>query len=56
MAAVLGTSSPKAALPSLMEKMQRAGCARSVVGLITPTGYAFNLDGTRSYILPFHRR
>ncbi len=47
---VLGTSSSEAALPSLMEKMQRAGCAKSVVGLVIPTGYSFNLDGTNIYM------
>ncbi|EPG2203515.1 cation:dicarboxylate symporter family transporter, partial [Acinetobacter baumannii] len=43
---VLGTSSSEAALPSLMDKMQKAGCEKSVVGLVIPTGYSFNLDGT----------
>ncbi|WP_442678150.1 dicarboxylate/amino acid:cation symporter [Sphingomonas sp. ASY06-1R] len=47
---VLGTSSSEAALPSLIEKMERAGCARSVVGLVVPTGYSFNLDGTNIYM------
>ncbi|HQS07474.1 MAG TPA: dicarboxylate/amino acid:cation symporter [Xanthobacteraceae bacterium] len=47
---VLGTSSSEAALPSLMEKMERAGCAKSVVGLVIPTGYSFNLDGTNIYM------
>lgn len=47
---VLGTSSSEAALPSLMEKMQRAGCPKSVVGLVIPTGYSFNLDGTNIYM------
>lgn len=47
---VLGTSSSEAALPSLMEKMERAGCKRSVVGLVIPTGYSFNLDGTNIYM------
>jgi len=42
---VLGTSSSEAALPGLMNKMERAGCKRSVVGLVIPTGYSFNLDG-----------
>ncbi|EPL6831421.1 cation:dicarboxylate symporter family transporter, partial [Acinetobacter baumannii] len=42
---VLGTSSSEAALPSLMDKMQKAGCEKSVVGLVIPTGYSFNLDG-----------
>ncbi|RJO09214.1 cation:dicarboxylate symporter family transporter, partial [Acinetobacter baumannii] len=41
---VLGTSSSEAALPSLMDKMQKAGCEKSVVGLVIPTGYSFNLD------------
>ena len=43
---VLGTSSSEAALPSLMEKLERAGCAKPVVGIVVPTGYSFNLDGT----------
>jgi len=47
---VLGTSSSEAALPSLMEKLERAGCAKSVVGLVIPTGYSFNLDGTNIYM------
>ncbi|MDQ0474765.1 dicarboxylate/amino acid:cation symporter [Labrys wisconsinensis] len=47
---VLGTSSSEAALPSLMEKMERAGCKGSVVGLVIPTGYSFNLDGTNIYM------
>jgi len=47
---VLGTSSSEAALPSLMEKMEGAGCAKSVVGLVVPTGYSFNLDGTNIYM------
>ena len=47
---MLGTSSSEAALPCLMEKMERAGCARSVVGLVVPTGYSFNLDGTNIYM------
>ncbi|KAF1712544.1 C4-dicarboxylate transporter DctA [Pseudoxanthomonas kalamensis DSM 18571] len=47
---VLGTSSSESALPSLMEKMQRAGCSKSVVGLVVPTGYSFNLDGTNIYM------
>ncbi len=47
---VLGTSSSEAALPSLMQKMERAGCAKSVVGLVVPTGYSFNLDGTNIYM------
>ncbi|MFI9963738.1 cation:dicarboxylase symporter family transporter, partial [Acinetobacter baumannii] len=48
--AVLGTSSSEAALPSLMDKMQKAGCEKSVVGLVIPTGYSFNLDGTNIYM------
>ncbi|MBY3174441.1 dicarboxylate/amino acid:cation symporter [Rhizobium leguminosarum] len=47
---VLGTSSSEAALPGLMNKMERAGCKRSVVGLVIPTGYSFNLDGTNIYM------
>lgn len=47
---VLGTSSSEAALPSLMEKMEQAGCRKSVVGLVIPTGYSFNLDGTNIYM------
>ena len=47
---VLGTSSSEAALPSLMEKMERAGCAKPVVGMVVPTGYSFNLDGTNIYM------
>ncbi len=47
---VLGTSSSESALPSLMEKMERAGCRKSVVGLVVPTGYSFNLDGTNIYM------
>ena len=47
---VIGTSSSEAALPGLMEKLEKAGCARSVVGLVVPTGYSFNLDGTCIYL------
>ncbi len=47
---VLGTSSSESALPLLMEKMERAGCPKSVVGLVVPTGYSFNLDGTNIYM------
>jgi aerobic C4-dicarboxylate transport protein len=47
---VIGTSSSEAALPSLMSKLERAGCAKSVVGLVVPTGYSFNLDGTNIYM------
>jgi aerobic C4-dicarboxylate transport protein len=47
---VLGTSSSEAALPNLMAKLERAGAERSVVGLVVPTGYSFNLDGTNIYM------
>jgi aerobic C4-dicarboxylate transport protein len=47
---VLGTSSSEAALPNLMTKMEAAGCEREVVGLVVPTGYSFNLDGTNIYM------
>ncbi len=47
---VLGTSSSEAALPTLMQKMERAGCSKSTVGLVIPTGYSFNLDGTNIYM------
>jgi aerobic C4-dicarboxylate transport protein len=47
---VLGTSSSEAALPSVMEKLERMGCSRSVVGLVVPAGYSFNLDGTTIYL------
>jgi aerobic C4-dicarboxylate transport protein len=47
---VLGTSSSEAALPALMNKLERMGCHRSVVGLVVPTGYSFNLDGTSIYL------
>ncbi|GAB3421662.1 dicarboxylate/amino acid:cation symporter [Niabella aquatica] len=47
---VLGTSSSEAALPTLMQKMERAGCAKPIVGLVVPTGYSFNLDGTNIYM------
>jgi aerobic C4-dicarboxylate transport protein len=47
---VLGTSSSEAALPSLMNKLEKMGCHRSVVGLVVPTGYSFNLDGTSIYL------
>ncbi|WP_300599079.1 dicarboxylate/amino acid:cation symporter [Niabella sp.] len=47
---VLGTSSSEAALPTLMQKLEKAGCAKSVVGLVIPTGYSFNLDGTNIYM------
>jgi len=47
---VLGTSSSEAALPSVMNKLERMGCSKSVVGLVVPTGYSFNLDGTSIYL------
>jgi aerobic C4-dicarboxylate transport protein len=47
---VLGTSSSEAALPSIMVKLERMGCSKSVVGLVIPTGYSFNLDGTSIYL------
>lgn len=47
---VLGTSSSEAALPSLITKLQKGGCSESVVGLVIPTGYSFNLDGTSIYL------
>ena len=47
---VLGTSSSEAALPSLIEKLEKAGCAKPIVGLVVPTGYSFNLDGTNIYM------
>jgi len=47
---VLGTSSSETALPGLIEKMQRLGCGKSTVGLVVPTGYSFNLDGTNIYM------
>ncbi len=47
---VLGTSSSESVLPRMISKMERAGCAKSVVGLVIPTGYSFNLDGTAIYL------
>ncbi|MFY7979473.1 MAG: C4-dicarboxylate transporter DctA [Sediminibacterium sp.] len=47
---VIGASSSEAVLPSVMEKLEQAGCEKSVVGLIIPTGYSFNLDGTSIYL------
>ncbi len=47
---VLGTSSSEAALPSLMDKLEKAGASKPVVGLVVPTGYSFNLDGTNIYM------
>lgn len=47
---VLGTSSSESALPSMIQKMEKFGCSKSVVGLVIPTGYSFNLDGTSIYL------
>lgn len=47
---VLGTSSSEAGLPSLMEKLEKMGCAKPIVGLVVPAGYSFNLDGTTIYL------
>ncbi|MBY0239761.1 MAG: dicarboxylate/amino acid:cation symporter, partial [Burkholderiaceae bacterium] len=47
---VLGTSSSESALPSLMRKLEKLGCSKPVVGLVVPTGYSFNLDGTNIYM------
>ncbi|MBW5444947.1 C4-dicarboxylate transporter DctA [Cohnella sp. CFH 77786] len=47
---VLGTSSSESALPRLMQKLEKYGCSKSVVGLVVPTGYSFNLDGTAIYL------
>lgn len=47
---VLGTSSSEPALPALMQKLEKAGCSKSVVGLVVPLGYSFNLDGTNIYM------
>lgn len=47
---VLGTSSSESALPGLMQKLEKMGCSKSVVGLVVPTGYSFNLDGTSIYL------
>ena len=47
---VLGTSSSEAALPKLMEKLEFAGCKRETIGLVVPSGYSFNLDGTNIYL------
>ncbi len=47
---VLGSSSSEAVLPNIMEKLEKAGCSRNVVGLIIPSGYSFNLDGTSIYL------
>lgn len=50
LALVLGTSSSESALPALMSKLEKMGCSRSMVGLVVPTGYSFNLDGTTLYL------
>jgi aerobic C4-dicarboxylate transport protein len=47
---VLGTSSSESALPSLMQKLEKLGCSKSIVGLVVPAGYSFNLDGTTIYL------
>jgi aerobic C4-dicarboxylate transport protein len=47
---VLGTSSSESVLPAMMQKMQDAGCSRSIVGIVLPAGYSFNLDGTSIYL------
>lgn len=47
---VVGTSSSEAALPKMMEKLEKYGCSKPVVGLVLPTGYSFNLDGTSIYL------
>ena len=47
---MLGTSSSEAALPSLINKLEKIGCSEPVVGLVVPTGYSFNLDGTSIYL------
>jgi aerobic C4-dicarboxylate transport protein len=47
---VLGTSSSESVLPSMMQKMEKFGCHKSIVGLVIPTGYSFNLDGTSIYL------
>ncbi|WP_168209742.1 dicarboxylate/amino acid:cation symporter [Chromobacterium paludis] len=47
---VLGTSSSESALPGIMKKLENLGCARPVVGMVVPTGYSFNLDGTSIYL------
>ncbi|GAB4018358.1 dicarboxylate/amino acid:cation symporter [Spirosoma migulaei] len=48
---VLGTSSSESALPQIMDKLETLGCSRSVVGLVVPAGYSFNLDGTTIYLV-----
>jgi aerobic C4-dicarboxylate transport protein len=47
---VLGTSSSESVLPAMLQKMQTAGCSRSIVGIVLPAGYSFNLDGTSIYL------
>src|SRR5258708_22017199 len=47
---VLATSSSETALPTLMEKLEKLGCSRSLVGLVVPTGYTFNTDGSSLYM------
>ncbi|MFX7194175.1 cation:dicarboxylase symporter family transporter, partial [Acinetobacter baumannii] len=47
---VLGTSSSESVLPRMLRKLEIAGCEKSVVGLVIPTGYSFNLDGTSIYL------
>jgi aerobic C4-dicarboxylate transport protein len=47
---VLGTSSSESALPSIMHKLEQAGCKKTIVGLVIPVGYSFNLDGTSIYL------
>ena len=47
---MLGTSSSETALPGMLEKLKRLGCAESTVGFVVPTGYSFNLDGTNIYM------
>ena len=47
---VLGTSSSESALPGIMDKLEKAGCSKAIVGLVVPTGYSFNLDGTNIYM------
>ncbi|MFM4966217.1 dicarboxylate/amino acid:cation symporter [Aeromonas veronii] len=47
---VLGTSSSESVLPRMLDKMEKLGCQKSVVGLVIPTGYSFNLDGTSIYL------
>ncbi|GIN84525.1 hypothetical protein J6TS2_09110 [Heyndrickxia sporothermodurans] len=46
-----GTSSSASVLPRIIDKMEKYGCSKSVVGLVIPTGYSFNLDGTSIYLV-----